>query len=60
MTLKQLGEQAGVMDCCAVNNAILWFQKRLKGDPGLAELLALAHSQMSKVPGLLLKPESAR
>jgi hypothetical protein len=46
MTLKKLGEQAGI-DSCALSKAIYWFQARLKEDPQLAALLAQANSHLS-------------
>lgn len=50
MTLKQLGERAGVMDSWTVSKAILRFQERLKEDPQLTKFLAQAQSELSKVP----------
>ena len=50
MTLKQLGELADSIDSWAVSKGILRFEARLKKDPQLRELLALANSQLSKVP----------
>ena len=49
-TLKQLGERAGGMDSWAVSKAIHRFQVRLTEDPHLTEILAIAHSELSKVP----------
>ena len=50
MTLKQLGERADSLDSWAVSKGILRFEARLEKDPELRELLALANSQLSKVP----------
>jgi hypothetical protein len=52
MTLKELGEQAGLMHSCSLTKAIQRFHARLKEDPQLAGLLAQANSQLSKCPDL--------
>jgi hypothetical protein len=52
LTLKELAEQAGVLDSCVVSKAIHRFQARLKEDPQLATLLAQADLQLSKCSDL--------
>lgn len=52
MTLKQFGEQVGLMNSCSLTKAMHRFQARLKQDPQLATLLAEANSQLSTCPDL--------